>query len=65
MDVAARVKDRERHASDITDLRQILDINTVIGQFGADGPQVFALRAQIVGEFGEGAGFQRLELLLA
>ncbi len=65
VDVAAGVIDRERHAPDIPDLRQILDINAVIGQFGAHRPQIFALRAQIVRQSGEGAGFQRVELLLA
>ena len=38
---------------DIADLRQILDIDAVIGQFGADRLEVFALRAERVGEAGE------------
>src|SRR5215472_7047637 len=65
MDVAARAVDRERHAPDIADLRQILDINAVLGQLGTDRVEVFALRAELVGERGASAGLQSLELVSA
>src|SRR6202048_3861896 len=65
VDVTARVVHRERNASDIANLCQILDVNAVIGQLSANRLQIFALRAQIVCQPGEGAGFQRGALLLA
>src|SRR5439155_19875876 len=65
MNVGPWPVDRERHPPDIADLRQILDIDPVLGQFGADRLQELTLRAELVGEFGEGAGLQSLELVLA
>jgi hypothetical protein len=55
VDVGARLIDRERHPADIADLRQVLDIDAVIGQFGADRPQIFALWAELFLNPGEGS----------
>src|SRR5271156_2467063 len=52
--LAPRAVARERHPPDIADLRQILDIDPVIGQFGADRLEVFALRTELVGEVCQG-----------
>jgi len=64
VDVGARAVDRERHPPDIADLGQILDIDPVIGQFGADRLEVLALRAELIGEVGEGTSLQSFELVL-
>src|SRR6516164_5137364 len=55
VDIGPWMVDRECHPPDIADLRQILDIDPFIGQFGADHLQIFALRAELVREAGERA----------
>ena len=62
MDVGARLVDREGQPADIADLRQILDINAVIRQFGADRCEVFALRAERLFEARRGLRLQRLQV---
>src|SRR5439155_5910896 len=65
VDIGPRAVDRERHPPDIADLGQVLDIDPVLGELVADRPEIFALRAELLGDVGKGAGLQSLELLLA
>ena len=44
--VGARAVDRKGEPADIADLGQILDIDAVVRQFGADGGEILALRPE-------------------
>ena len=65
VDVSARPVDREGEAADIADLCQILDIDTLIGEFGADRREVLALGAERLLETRLRLSLQLLELALA
>ncbi len=65
MDVGARRVDRKGEPADIADLSQILDIDAVIGQFGADRVEILALQPERFLDARPGCRLQLLQFTLA